>query len=321
MNSIISKINEGLDLPRGKKILHTSPHHDDEMLAYYPILQELIDNNQNTFVYITRGYNSVTDNYMFKALYALPEHLIDFPPKKGSFLDLVRLVFGLSDADSLQEKIHWLKTDYFPNKVIETEEIKILKGAIREKEAEKMLLSLGVNPSHVHHLRAQFYDGGDPEVDSANLRSIIGEVKPDIITVAFDPKDIGPKTHYRSLQVINRAIEMSDVKPKIWFYRNVWSRFSIDEADLLIPVSDAGMEAMNEAFLSSFQTQKIAAFPSQEFQGPFSKLAEKIQREQYEQLRNILGVDFFKSHPDSRVKNATGFTFIKTSENLLTTGG
>jgi glucosamine-6-phosphate deaminase len=316
MNSIIEKINRGLDLPKGMKILHTSPHHDDEMLAYYPIMQELIANNQNVFAYITSGHHSVTDDYMFKALYAVPEHSIEFPPEKGSFLDAVAIVFGLPDLYSLREKVRWLKTVYFPNKIPgehDSAEVSILKGSIRELEAEKMLSQLGVSPLNVHHLRAQFYDGGDQDADVLAFKSFIEQVKPDIMTVAFDPKDIGPKTHFHSLQVIMRALELSNVKPKIWNYRNVWSCFSIEEADLFIPVSEEGMESMNKAFMSCFQTQTIAAFPSQDFKGPFSKLAEKFQRDQFNQLKKVLGTDFFKNHPDQRVRNAKGFIFIQTT--------
>lgn len=315
MNSIIEKINRGLDLPKGMKILHTSPHHDDEMLAYYPIMHELIANNQNVFAYITSGHHSVTDEYMFKALYSVPEHCIEFPPEKDSFLDTVAIVFGLPDLYSLREKVRWLKTTYFPNKIPsenDSSDVTILKGSIRELEAEKMLSQLGVSRLSVHHLRAQFYDGGDLDADMSAFKSFIEKVKPDIMTVAFDPKGVGPKTHFHSLQVIMRALELSNIKPKIWYYRNVWSRFSIEEADVFIPVSEEKMEAMNRAFMSCFQTQTIAAFPSQDFKGPFSKLAEKFQRDQFNQLKAILGADFFKDHPDSRIKNAKGFIFIRT---------
>jgi glucosamine-6-phosphate deaminase len=314
MESIMEKINRGLTLPKGAKILHTSPHHDDEMLAYFPMLPELLKRNENIFLYITSGFNSVTDHFILKALYATPEHLIDYPPEKDTFIDLVAIAFGIPDLHSLREKVHWLKTEYFPNKNPENpdiEEIKVLKGTIRELEAEKMLSQLGVAPSRVHHLRAQFYDGGDPENDANVLKDLIDELKPEMITIAYDAKDQGHKTHHRSFQVILRAIELSRVKPKIWGYRNVWSRFSLDEANLFIPVSGQELEAMNQAFLSCYLSQKIPAFPANDFQGPFSKLSEKIMREQYDQLRKILGDDFFKNHPDPRIRTAEGFIFIQ----------
>lgn len=308
MESIIEKINRGLNLPRGMNILHTSPHHDDEMLAYYPILPELINENQNSFLYITSGFHSVTDNYLIKLLYATPEYLIEYPPEKGSFLDLVAIVFGIPDLHSLREKIHWLKMEHVPH----IEEVKVLKGAIREQEAEKMLSQLGVESSQMHHLRAQFYDGGDPEIDAIVLKDLINEIHPDFITIAYDAQDHGPKTHHRSYDVIMRAIELSDIKPQIWAYRNVWSRFTLEEADILIPVSEDQLGSMNDAFVSCFQSQKIAAFPSKDFHGPFSQLSEKIMREQYIQLKNNLPDDFLKNHPDYRMRNAKGFIWIKT---------
>ena len=43
----------------------------------------------------------------------------------------------------------------------------------------------------------------------------------------------------------------------------------------------------------SFGSQKDASFPSWEFDGPFSRLAQRIQVEQYQTIRTCLGDDFF----------------------------
>jgi glucosamine-6-phosphate deaminase len=263
MNSIIEKINRGLKLPKGKKILHTSPHHDDDILSYHPIMQELISDNQNSFLYLTSGHHAVTDAYMFKALYAVPEFLLEYPPEKNSFFDAITMVYGISDLYSLKEKVRSLKTDYFPSKGTaekDSNEIAILKGYIREFEAEKLLSIFNVSLLNINHFRAKFYDGGDSEADVLAIKKYIEDLNPDIITVLSEAENLGPKTHHTALNVIMRALEQTHVKPVIWKYRNVWSSFAVEEVDLMIPVSEKQMQGMHEAFMNCFQTQIIAAF-------------------------------------------------------------
>lgn len=81
-NRLIAKIDQGLHLPKNVSILHTSPHHDDVELSYYPMLKELLKTNQNHFVYVTSGFNSVTNGYISKTLERIPENSIGpIPPK------------------------------------------------------------------------------------------------------------------------------------------------------------------------------------------------------------------------------------------------
>ena len=68
---------------------------------------------------------------------------------------------------------------------------------------------------------------------------------------------------------------------------------------------------MNHAFLSCFSTQRQASFPSVEHDGPFSELAEKIQREYYDNLQVLLGKKYFQNHPNPKIRDAQGFVFIK----------
>lgn len=61
-----SKIERGLRLPDNAVILHTSPHHDDVELAYFPYLHHLVRSKtiHNYFAYCTSGYTSVTSEYL-----------------------------------------------------------------------------------------------------------------------------------------------------------------------------------------------------------------------------------------------------------------
>jgi glucosamine-6-phosphate deaminase len=58
-----------------KKFLHTTPHHDDTMLAYFPIVHHLIINTQSShhFATMTSGFNSVSTEYLINNLENLEE--------------------------------------------------------------------------------------------------------------------------------------------------------------------------------------------------------------------------------------------------------
>lgn len=48
--------------------MHTSPHHDDVMLAYYEIMDFLFKYDTNFFCYVTSGFNSCPDQYIERVL-------------------------------------------------------------------------------------------------------------------------------------------------------------------------------------------------------------------------------------------------------------
>lgn len=65
-DEVKNKIESGLKMPEDAVILHTSPHHDDVELAYFPYLHHLVRSKsiQNHFAYCTSGYTSVTSAYL-----------------------------------------------------------------------------------------------------------------------------------------------------------------------------------------------------------------------------------------------------------------
>lgn len=66
VDAVKGKIDKGLRMPQDAVILHTSPHHDDVELAYFPYLHHLVRSKsiQNHFAYCTNGYTSVTSEYL-----------------------------------------------------------------------------------------------------------------------------------------------------------------------------------------------------------------------------------------------------------------
>ena len=92
-------------------------------------------------------------------------------------------------------------------------------------------------------------------------------IKPTVISLALDPEGSGPDTHYKVLQSIAEAVriwgETTDLSGlRIWGYRNVWYRFDMDEADLIVPVTLNSMAIMHSTFMNCYLSQKEASFPS-----------------------------------------------------------
>ena len=71
------------------------------------------------------------------------------------------------------------------------------------------------------------------------------------------------------------------------------------------------MAILDDIFMRSYGSQKNASFPSWEYDGPFSRLAQKIQVEQYHTIRTCLGKDHFIAHEAPRVRAAHGMIFLK----------
>ena len=215
--------------------------------------------------------------------------------------------------------------DYFvttyPGKK-DPEHIQKLKGMCREWEAECLWGYYGWQCQHVRHLRLSFYTGDifthEPTM-AQDVPPIVAElerVEPDVITVAFDPEGSGPDTHFKVMQALAEAIRVQQqARPttdlKIWGYRNVWFRFDPSEANVFVPVTLAMFSIMHDAFVHSFMTQKNASFPSYEYDGPFSQLAQRIQVQQYRTLKTCLGREWFHNHSNALIRATRGLVFLR----------
>ncbi|MFA7421156.1 MAG: glucosamine-6-phosphate deaminase [Melioribacteraceae bacterium] len=231
--------------------------------------------------------------------------------------------------DRVDELINYFKTQY-PGKK-DVPHVQKLKGMLREWEEEIIWAYFGFNSDSVSHMRLGFYQGEmfteTPEVnrDVLPILNLLRKVKPTIITVALDPEGSGPDTHYKVLQAISEALKLygkeEDLsKLKIWGYRNVWYRFHPAEANIYIPVSLNSFAIAENTFMNSYGSQKDASFPSYEYDGPFYRLAQNIQVDQYKTIRLCLGKDFFLNHQIPRVRAAHGMVYLNemTVEEFLT---
>jgi len=363
--SILSKINDGISSVSGEVFMHTAPHHDDIMLAFWPYLVHLVRDpeNKHYFNYMTSGFTAVTNKYVLGVLKTLKQYISSpkflklmsanyFEPENNQFknrdvyhyLDgvaahsksirdeaesrrLLRNLIYIFEEDSLphltdriDEMINYFQTQYPGKKDLEY--IQQLKGMIREWEADLLWAYMGFSCENVNHLRLGFYKGDifteEPEInrDVTPILNLIEKIRPSVITVALDPEGSGPDTHYKVLQAISEALKIykkqnPKTSIKIWGYRNVWFRFHPAEATTFVPVSLNSFSSLDQAFNNCFGSQRAASFPSHELDGPFSRLAQQIMVEQYQQIKSCLGREFFYENEHPRLRAARGFNFLK----------
>ncbi|MDH7598273.1 MAG: hypothetical protein QHH07_01390 [Sedimentisphaerales bacterium] len=223
-------------------------------------------------------------------------------------------------ARCLDQLDRYIQTAY-PGKK-DPKPIQQLKGMCREWEAECLWGYHGWKPGNVFHLRLHFYTGDvftkAPTwgQDVLPIVRLMERIRPDVVTVAFDPEASGPDTHYKVLQVMAEAIRTYQAQTgrydlRIWGYRNVWYRFDPSEADIMVPVSLNMFSVVRDAFTNAFLSQKDAFFPSPDYEGPFSDLAQRIQVEQYQTIKCCLGRDWFYHHESPLIRATRGFVFLK----------
>jgi glucosamine-6-phosphate deaminase len=243
-------------------------------------------------------------------------------------------IFGLAataDAEALRAKVSELES-YFDGQYAgqkDITDVQTLKGTCREFEAECVWGYLGWQLPNISHLRLGFYtsDIFAPEPthqrDVAPILALLQKLDPDVVTVALDPEASGPDTHYKVLQAVTAALQAYTASRKrpltVWGYRNVWFRFAPHEASTIVPVSLETISTLNHMFLNAFESQREAEFPPHDLEGPFCRLAQRVQVEQYGLIETCLGYEWFHKHASPAVRASRGLVFLKemTVEELV----
>jgi glucosamine-6-phosphate deaminase len=251
----------------------------------------------------------------------------DYELRRGLAHRLVRDIvglYGIRSIEQLRDQINSilavLKKSY--DGEINPPDVQKLKGMIREFEEELVWAYFGIQTKNIYHLRLGFYTGDvfteqpKRDRDVAPFLEKLREIRPTVISLAFDPEGSGPDTHYKVLQVIAEALRMwsreEDLSGlRVWGYRNVWYRFHPAEANRLVPVSLNAMGVMDNAFTNSYLSQVDASFPSYLHDGKFSDLAKKIWVEQLKAVQLLLGKNYFYQHESPRVRTTHGLLFFR----------
>ncbi|MDR1406395.1 MAG: hypothetical protein LBI89_04245 [Prevotellaceae bacterium] len=204
----------------------------------------------------------------------------------------------------------------------EPEMIQTFKGWLREFEAELVWAHFGIGKDRVHHLRLPFYTADifpqypDQTKDVVPILGLLQKIRPTVITLALDPEGSGPDTHFKTLIALSEAIdkyaaEHPEIPLQIWGYRNVWSRFKIHEVNMIVPISLNSFAVVHNMFNACFLSQRSASFPSYEYDGSFSELAQRVWVEQYEHLTRLLGQEYFYNSENPMKRRSYGAIYLK----------
>jgi glucosamine-6-phosphate deaminase len=319
------------------------------------------EKHESHFCYLTSGFTAVTNQYLMTRLHQLADLLLTnglgrkIPlsdlriPATGqqeihgylkaiaqrnqeaeeyyTACRLSRFVFEQRTNITQDEALVYVRNqiailEKLESGQVDPESIQLMKGWIREWEAELVWAHFGHGRDHVHHLRLKFYTGAifpeDPDYqrDVVPMLELLEKVKPNIVTVAMDPEGSGPDTHFKVLIAVARALEAyvkihGDTGIRVFGYRNIWSRYHISEVDTIVPISLNSFAVLDSMFKACFISQRTASFPSPELNGTFSELAQKIWVEQHNDLNKLLGRNFFYDSPNPMLRRAYGAIYLK----------
>src|SRR5689334_3471623 len=260
-NTLGAKIRVKSKLPRGKRIICFSPHPDDDVISMGGILRKLVENeNDITVAYMTSGNIAVFDHDVRRYVDFLERFAREGKVEANSVVPMAKKVY-----DFLEEK---RAGD------VDIPEIQDIKRLIREAEAVSGIEVMGLTREHARFLNLPFYQTGkvakDPigPADVAIVRTLLEEIKPEIIFVAGDLSD-PHGTHRMCKEAIDEALaeiresgignredppsgglsphethpEGSSIPdsrfpiPEVWLYRGAWQEWPVTDAAYVVPMS------------------------------------------------------------------------------------
>ncbi|MYK65522.1 MAG: glucosamine-6-phosphate deaminase, partial [Gemmatimonadetes bacterium] len=254
-NALIAKIRGKSRLPRGRKMLVFSPHPDDDVISMGGLLRKLAENcNDVTVAYQTSGNIAVFDHEVRR------------------YLDFMRRAAGVidpGDREALEAVLRSVEEDLARKEPgdVDAEVVQHLKRIIRESEACAGIESLGLSGDRARFLNLPFYQTGKvrknpvTEADVAIVHGLLEEIRPSMVFAAGDLSD-PHGTHRMCLETVERALERyTGDPPWLWLYRGAWQEWSVNEATVLVPLSEHEMRGKVQAIFKHESQKDSAPFP------------------------------------------------------------
>ena len=254
-NALISKIRGKSRLPRGQNMLVFSPHPDDDVISMGGLLRKLAENgNRVTVAYMTSGNIAVFD-------YEIRRYL--------DFMQRTAGVIQLGDRETLEGVLHGVEEELSSKEPGEGDPVVVqnLKRVIRESEAVAGLKVLGLSGDRARFLNLPFYQTGKvsknpiTEADIEIVVELLEEIRPSMVFAAGDLSD-PHGTHRMCLEAVERALERySGEAPWLWLYRGAWQEWSVNEATVLVPLSEGELRGKVQAIFRHESQKDSAPFP------------------------------------------------------------
>lgn len=213
--------------PEKKRVIIFSPHPDDDVISMGGTFDRLVEQGHEVHVaYQTSGNIAVSDEEAQK------------------FAEVAKDMNAQSSA--IEDIIKFLKNKK-GNDVIDSLEVRKLKGLIRKRESLAATRYVGLPDNQVHFLNLPFYETGTikkgklSQADLDIMCNLIQEVKPHQIYAAGDLAD-PHGTHKVCLDVLFEAVEVLKEKPYmsdcwVWLYRGAWHEWESYEIEMAVPMS------------------------------------------------------------------------------------
>lgn len=213
--------------PAKKRIIIFSPHPDDDVISMGGTFDRLVEQGHDVHVaYQTSGNIAVSDEEALK----FAEITKSLEPSSLSVNGIINFLKNKKDND-----------------LIDSLDVRKLKGAIRKSESLAATRYVGLKDENVHFLNLPFYETGTIKkgnlstVDIQIMKDIIDEIKPHQIYAAGDLAD-PHGTHKVCLDSLFIALEelktndyMDDCW--VWLYRGAWHEWESYEIEMAVPMS------------------------------------------------------------------------------------
>ncbi|HXA02269.1 MAG TPA: glucosamine-6-phosphate deaminase [Cytophagaceae bacterium] len=239
-------------LPSRKKVLIFSPHPDDDIISMGGTFIRLQEQGHDVHVaYQTSGNIAVSD---------------DDALRFAEFVKEFNEEFGIDDNKSsrlFKEAVGFIRNKKQSEK--DTDEIRKIKGFIRQTEAKATCRFVGIPEANMHFMNLPFYETGLTQKkplgdeDIKLTIDLLEQIQPHQVFAAGDLAD-PHGTHKVCLDAVLAA--MSKLKTKewtkdcwFWLYSGAWAEFDIHEIEMAVPLSpDQVIQKRNGIF--KHQSQK-----------------------------------------------------------------
>ena len=214
--------------PSKKRVLIFSPHPDDDVISMGGTFDRLVQQGHEVHIaYQTSGNIAVSD-----------EEALKFAEISEAFN---------TDSKKVNDIIEFIKNKK-GNDIIDSLDVRKLKGAIRKSESLAATRYLRLPDKNVHFLNLPFYETGTikkgnlSEGDVTIMKSIIDTIKPHQIYAAGDLAD-PHGTHKVCLDALFAALEEMKSEKEymkdcwVWLYRGAWHEWDSHEIDMAVPMS------------------------------------------------------------------------------------
>ncbi len=240
-----------------KTVLCFSPHPDDDVISMGGTLIRLVEDGHRVHIaYMTSGNIAVFDHDALRVADLVTEY---------------NRLFGI-DQQKSQEVETQVRQSLETKKPGQPDHETILKikSLIRWSEARAGAIQVGCRECDLHFLDLPFYRTGTiakrpmGNDDTAIVRALLDEVKPDQVYVAGDLAD-PHGTHRVCAEAILKVLD--DMRreglqlPEVLMYRGAWQEYALDEIEIAVPLSPSDINLKRQAIFMHESQKDEALFP------------------------------------------------------------